>query len=127
MKTLFVIKTHSFVDLITNSSSELFVCNTDKTVKMAKEILIKLAKLYNQTQDLKENGGYKIDIKNLFTEIMTVQIADKEENDTGGQYSFGYTIKEGDLIIRSVEDNSIPYQMFDSIEEIFHASRHHLG
>jgi hypothetical protein len=37
-----VIPLHSFVDLITNSSSELFVCATDKTVKAVKDILYTL-------------------------------------------------------------------------------------
>lgn len=39
MKTLLVIKTHSFVDLITNSSSELFVCGTSKTKEAVEEVL----------------------------------------------------------------------------------------
>lgn len=30
---------HSFVDLITNSSSELFVCDTDKSIELTKEIV----------------------------------------------------------------------------------------
>lgn len=39
MKTLLVINPHSFIDVITNSSTELFVCDTDKTVEMVKQIL----------------------------------------------------------------------------------------
>jgi hypothetical protein len=35
----FIINPHSFVDIITNSSTELFVCHTDNTLKMVKEIL----------------------------------------------------------------------------------------
>lgn len=31
-KTIFLFKPHSMVDIITNSSSELFICETDKTV-----------------------------------------------------------------------------------------------
>lgn len=38
-KTLLVVSTHSFVDLITNSSTELFVCDTKKTVDAIKELL----------------------------------------------------------------------------------------
>ena len=40
---LSVIPLHSFVDIITNSSSELFVCSADKTVKAVKEILQEIA------------------------------------------------------------------------------------
>lgn len=39
MKKILIINTHSMVDVITNSSTELFVCDTDKTVEMVKEIL----------------------------------------------------------------------------------------
>ena len=37
-----VIPIHSFVDLITNSSSELFISATDKTIDTAKEMIDKL-------------------------------------------------------------------------------------
>ena len=39
MNSLLSISSHSFVDLITNSSSELFVCDGRKTVEAVKEIL----------------------------------------------------------------------------------------
>lgn len=39
MKQLFIINTHSVIDVITNSSSELFVCKTDKTLETVKEML----------------------------------------------------------------------------------------
>ena len=43
MKTqILIINTHSFVDLISNSSSELFVCDTKKSIDAIKEILTKL-------------------------------------------------------------------------------------
>ena len=39
MKTLLVINTHSVIDVITNSSSELFVCQTEQTIEAVKEML----------------------------------------------------------------------------------------
>lgn len=36
------INTHSFVDLITNSSSELFVCDTEKTLEMVQVLIEKI-------------------------------------------------------------------------------------
>lgn len=42
MKTLFKINTHSFVDLITNSSSELFVCGNEKSIKIIEEAIEEL-------------------------------------------------------------------------------------
>jgi hypothetical protein len=44
MKNIFVVNTHSFVDLITNSSSELFVCNTSKSISFVEEVLKELIK-----------------------------------------------------------------------------------
>jgi hypothetical protein len=39
MKTLLVITPHSILDVITNSSTELFICDTNKTIEVVKEIL----------------------------------------------------------------------------------------
>lgn len=39
LKSSYTIKIHSFVDLITNSSSEIYVAAGDKTVKAVKEII----------------------------------------------------------------------------------------
>lgn len=48
MKTLMVITINSFVDLITNSSSELFICNGNKTLEAIEELLLELAKTNNE-------------------------------------------------------------------------------
>lgn len=48
MKTALQISTHSFVDLITNSSSELFVCDSKKTIETIKEILQTLLDTHNK-------------------------------------------------------------------------------
>lgn len=47
MKTTFIVNNHSFVDVITNSSSELFVCNTEKTIDLVKDILKELLYKHN--------------------------------------------------------------------------------
>jgi hypothetical protein len=39
MKQILIINPHSMVDVITNSSTELFVCDTEKTIAVVKEIL----------------------------------------------------------------------------------------
>lgn len=48
MKTMFVIKPHSFVDVITNSSSELFVIHSKKDVNMIRGILEELIAVSNK-------------------------------------------------------------------------------
>lgn len=40
MKKTFIVPCHSFVDLITNSSTELFIANTDKTEEMLSKIIM---------------------------------------------------------------------------------------
>ncbi len=68
MKQILSIPTHSFVDMITNSSSELFVCDTSKTIDMAKEILRELGIIYNKKQLMMENPNL-IYLDKLFTDI----------------------------------------------------------
>ncbi len=46
MKKIAIVEFHSFVDLITNSSSELFVCDTEKSLKAVKEIIEKIISNY---------------------------------------------------------------------------------
>ena len=42
MKNILVINSHSVVDVITNSSTELFVCDTNKTLDLVTEILTEM-------------------------------------------------------------------------------------
>jgi hypothetical protein len=43
MRTVLRFSSHSFVDLITNSSSELFVCNSRKSIEAFKQLIEELA------------------------------------------------------------------------------------
>lgn len=63
MKTLLITHIHSYVDLITNSSSELFIISGQKTLADFKEILKELVTNYNI--DAEE----AVDLDNLFTTI----------------------------------------------------------
>lgn len=121
----FVIPVHSFVDLITNSSSELFVCNTDKSVKMVKEIIVGLTERYNATQVLYPKGQRDtLDIDKLFDSyFQEPYVSDGSDTDVHSDR----VANKGDIIIRSADDNSIPYEMWDDIEAIFSAQRYHLG
>jgi len=57
MKTTLTISVHSFVDLITNSSSEVYVTANKKTVKVVKSIIELFLK----------NAGIERDVGELFT------------------------------------------------------------
>jgi|LakMenEpi03Aug12_release.lakeMendotaPanAssembly.Ray.scaffolds.fasta_scaffold53998_3 hypothetical protein len=75
MKTIFVANNHSFVDVITNSSSELFVCNTDKTIDLVKDILKEL--LYKHDPKLNFDdcfGEIELSKFNFDTNLIPVEI-----------------------------------------------------
>jgi hypothetical protein len=45
------------------------------------------------------------------------------------EYGKGYYFKDlkGKKVINGIGDNSIPYELFDIIENVFDAQRHHFG
>lgn len=64
-----IISTHSFVDVITNSSSELFICETKKSVDAVKQVVEKLAEMYNEQSDMSERGCSSISIDRLWKDV----------------------------------------------------------
>lgn len=54
-KQILVINHHSFVSLITNSSSEIFVCDTKKSIEAIKEILTKLLASHSELSGTQYN------------------------------------------------------------------------
>ncbi len=53
-----IISVHSFVDVITNSSTELFVCKTDKALKLVRELVYTLEEKYPNEYGHKLNIDY---------------------------------------------------------------------
>ena len=108
----------SFSDIITNSSSELFIIRNPK--EKGEEI----------TKFLE--GVYELLHKDIDDE-MIIGPADKHDIDEAKAY--GYTVKKGDMVIWSVSDNSIAYPIMDLIgglDYLFNLpynsiERHHLG
>ena len=77
MKQLFIIRPHSVIDVITNSSSELFVIHGRKSIDAVKEIIESLIEVNNKAADDSENGQ-KTSFGNAFNEEIK-QIETKEE------------------------------------------------
>jgi len=49
-------------------------------------------------------------------------------NEVNTALSYNYSFNKGDIFIRSASDNTIPYDMWDSIESTFgNVQRRHLG
>lgn len=75
---------HSIVDLITNSSTEIFVIQTNKTVEVVREIIDEMQKKYPN-----EYGHY------LYTDVA---------NDEDIKALYGYEYMDMDVIIKMMED-----------------------
>lgn len=122
MKQLLAIEVHSFVDVITNSSTELFVCDTDKSLEQVEAILRKKLEAYNNWKDQDYVFEDIFETPYIYTQEMCDEASIHE-------YAWDYENQSnvGKLIIAGVEDNSIPYDMWDTINKLFDASNHHLG
>lgn len=132
MKQVLLIQTHSFVDVITNSSTELFVCNTDKSIETVKKILEKkwkdFIKLYPYKYKYQDDPEeWTINEKSVWDVLYVQTGLTKLEKES--KYPWGYekTIKPDTIIITGTSDNSIPGEFFDVIEYTFNARSYHLG
>lgn len=121
-KQIMSVNIHSFVDVITNSSTELFVCDTDKSIETVETILREKLKQYSALAD--REYVYEECFDPVF--IYTQEMADKAAAD---EYSWGYEGQAtvGKIIIESASDNTIPYDLWDRINDLFDGQNHHLG
>lgn len=111
-------KIQSFSDIITNSSSELFI------IRNPKEEGEKITEFLQ--------GVYELLGRDINDDM---EISPADSNDMAQAKECGYTVKKGDLVIWSTSDNSIPWGIMDLIEglpSLFNISygsieRHHLG
>ncbi len=61
MKTLFTLKTHSLIDVVTNSSSELFVGNSDSKDKIIELIETVYPNYLNEYEEVKKLEDFSIE------------------------------------------------------------------
>ncbi len=125
MQKKIIVKIHSFIDVITNSSTEIFVTETDKEVKEVEAILKEKWELFKKLYPDCYNSSLPL------SGILTVNKATKEEVkdyiESWGDCHGKDMMKEGDVLITGTGDNEIPYKFFDVIEDIFNAKGFHLG
>lgn len=115
----------SVSDLITNSSSEVFICQVD--TNDTEKLRLEIESLINT---LMETLGYEGD--DYYTGA-TVEIANEDRD----VEDFGYKYKKGDILIWSREENSIPWNIMGILEDLDYlpkfedkvtdVERHHLG
>ena len=123
----YIFNVHSFVDVITNSSTELFVYSGDKSKDVVKEILENLITVNNKAYGKHENFNDMFQDLYIYTEKNFKE--DVKNLEDAVEYLWGYEKEEnvGKIIIESATDNSIPYWMQGAIENILGAKRYHLG
>lgn len=115
-------------DVITNSSSEIFICQSDnpeQTALLVEEVLTNVYENLKRARDNAGNNTYSYYGESL-DDLMTIYVADRDYTDDG----WGYSYKKGDVIIESQSENSIPSIMMDFIYEFFawdKCKRIHLG
>lgn len=116
----YILNIQSISDIITNSSSEVFICsindNPDTLVQEIQELL----------DTLSENLGY--DERIAYVNVV---------NESGSDKWYDYSWNKGDILIESTSDNSIPYPIMELLEDlkytpkfedrIINVERHHLG
>lgn len=118
-----IIRIHSFVDVITNSSTELFVCNTDKSVDMVKSLIDEMqAKFPNEYGHM-----LHVDISNKYE--LQEAFGYMDENDEEKAISFlkhkGYEITDPDpsksktYISISAERGGMDERVADFIRDTF--------
>ena len=128
MKQLLIIKIQNISDVITNSSSEIFICksdNSEQTIELLEEVLTSVYENYKKAQDHAGSNTYSYYGESL-SDILTIRTADNDYTDSW----YGYNITKGDVIIESTSDNSIPIIIMDFIELFFkwdNVKRVHLG
>jgi len=129
-------------DIITNSSSELFV--TDRTrLDAVRDVLLDI---YNDfvaenpdeltslekmlTVDIltEEDAGFIA----MYSDYQHIEWGDPDYDDKWEQWYDKYIPKvmemyQGRVVIRSVSDNTIPYKMIERIEDTINCKRWHLG
>ena len=118
-QTVIIIKPHSIIDVITNSSTELFIIPTDKTIEFVKEVLQEAINLHNKVE------GTSYTFNQIFDEPY---IGNSKKALDGWEDYYKPSLEEG-IILTGAGDNSIPYWMFDFIEYAFgyKTERFHLG
>lgn len=121
-KLLGVLNVQSMSDVITNSSSELFVLFTDKSVETVDEILQGItsgvcnSEVFSLEEFRKwEKDPLSVDPDDAYTFKVVDGWLDVDED------------LDGAVLVFSTDENSVPWEAMEKISEIFDGYRQHLG
>ena len=129
MKTKMILNVHSILDVITNSSTELFVFKGNKSIELVEQIL---EEMWIKIKPTLIEDWNKFDRDKSLEDILVVRYPyDKEINVPAEdlKYIWGYEghVNKDTIIIESVSDNSICSEFMDEIEYELSTDRYHLG
>jgi len=115
----FILLIHSFSDVITNSSTDIFACKTKQSVKAVEELLSEMCKISGYPRSI-------LSVKAGTVEEFWSQCQDylSFKEFEGFKNRFG---KGPIIIICGSDDNSIPYWLQVFIEEDLKGYRVHMG
>lgn len=144
---IFLVNVHSFSDVITNSSTDIFACKAEKSADAIRELLHSIASAAGESAGLTVEESTVKDFFNRISDWAAYDLGYHPNRET-----WKFDISKGDLfevwlkkksyylgtdkdaepdtkiiVICGIDDNSIPYWLQEFIEEKFHAIRYHLG
>jgi hypothetical protein len=120
MNNLIIIPIQSFSDIITNSSSELFVLNTDNTIQKVKEILSSITSGYidpiifnlENYNKWKEDDSFVSNLENTYFDTVKDWLTDLDDEDSLFEYrlrAFCNIMEYNSLEVCYFRENNIPF------------------
>lgn len=119
---------------VSNSSSSCFICNAKMKLSDVEEICFRIFELLRFIENAKSKSRKHLYFGKTYTEMFEPPIIASPTDGTYYvnlvcEYRPSYTKEQlyGKILITSAEDNSIPSEVFELIEQTFDAERIHLG
>lgn len=120
MKNLSVIPIQSFSDIITNSSSELFVLNTNNTIQKVEEILSSITSGYldpiifdlEKYNKWKEDDSFVSNLENTYFDTVKDWLTDLDDEDSLFEYrlqAFRNIMEYNSLEVCYFKESNIPF------------------
>ena len=120
MNNLIIIPIQSFSDIITNSSSELFVLNTNNTIQKVKEILNSITSGYQDPiifnlenyNKWKEDDSFVSNLENTYFDTLKDWLTDLDDEDSLFEYrlqAFRNIMEYNSLEVCYFKENNIPF------------------
>jgi hypothetical protein len=136
MKKYFIIPIHSFSDLITNSSTDIFACGTKKSVEAVKTLLTELLVVSRGTSEVSLDSildVYEDTLANFYSSVDDY-MRDVSFDEFIKQFKSPYceevvpvTGRTKIVVVEGNSDNSIPYWLMEFIESELNGYKVHEG